>query len=462
MLTNAAIATESATDAAARLVAMYRNPDPFIYDREETARLQLQAIRERFASRRRQIRVLDQRAKDLGTDDIQSLEDLVPLLFSHQTYKSYPETFVRDNKWGLMNKWLDTLSATKIGNIDVSDITSTDAWVARLLEHGHHVLVSSGTSGKASFLNRTELDMSFSPYSTVRFMRLMMNLPEGQRVPSFLLGPRTGAHIFVKQLLVFGEELGRPDATYWLSDLPYTEANVKYQAALRKKAADGSATPAEIQALEAHARERQEHMRQQIESIAAALQKHRHEPVFICGQWLTHFLLMETAHRLGMGDGVLHPDSFTFVGGGTKGAKLPADYREQVARFYGLDHSRNFSIYGMTEISNGMPACAEGRYHVAPWIVPLILDKEGEKLINQPEGIVEGRFAFFDALTEARWGGVITGDKVEVDFSRCPCGRDSPSVLSVMRYTDLPGGGDEDKLSCAGTMASYVRGAIED
>lgn len=460
MSVTTATSNPSAGDAVAQLLAMNDRHDPFAYDPKDIGPLQMQAIRERFELRRKQIRVLDQRAKDLGISEIKSLEDMVSLLFSHQTYKSYPETFVSGNKWSLMNKWLDTLSAVRVGNIDVSDIVSTDAWVARLSEHGHHVLLSSGTSGKTSFLNRTQWDVDFSPTNTVKCMRLMLNVPEGQKQPVFLLGPHIGTHIFVRQLKELAFAFGRPDATYWLGDLAVTEADVKLQAELRRKVNDGSATPADIQALEEHARQRQEYIRVQMDKLAEALEKHRNEPVFIAGLWLPHWLFMEAARRRGMADGLLHPDSFVFFGGGTKGAKLPADYREQITRFHGLDKSRYINFYGMTEITSGMPSCALGRYHIPPWVVPLILDKEGETLINPPAGRVEGRFAFFDVGTQARWGGVISGDKVEVDFSPCPCGRHSPSVLSVMRFTDLPGG--DDKLSCAGTMASYVRGAIED
>src|SRR3546814_10620039 len=57
-------------------------------------------------------------------------------------------------------------------------------------------------------------------------------------------------------------------------------------------------------------------------------------------------------------------------------------------------------------------------YAIPPWIVPLVLDKAGEKLLNPPEGkgVVEGRMAFFDVLADARWGGIISGDKVQVEF----------------------------------------------
>jgi hypothetical protein len=89
-------------------------------------------------------------------------------------------------------------------------------------------------------------------------------------------------------------------------------------------------------------------------------------------------------------------------------------------------------------------------------VVPLVLDDTGEKLVHQPEGLVQGRFAFFDTALEGRWGGVITGDRVTADFSA----RDISVVPgSIERYSILEGG--DDKLTCAGTIDAYVRGVME-
>jgi hypothetical protein len=90
--------------------------------------------------------------------------------------------------------------------------------------------------------------------------------------------------------------------------------------------------------------------------------------------------------------------------------------------------------------------------------VLLILDKDGERLVEAEDGRVEGRAALFDVSIQARWAGVISGDKLTVDHNPCACGRASSGVTSVARYKDLPEG--DDKLTCAGTIDSYVRGAI--
>jgi hypothetical protein len=73
---------------------------------------------------------------------------------------------------------------------------------------------------------------------------------------------------------------------------------------------------------------------------------------------------------------------------------------------------------------------------------------------------VEGRYGFLDLLYEGRWGGLISGDRIEVDFSeRCPCGRYGATILdTIVRYTQLAGG--DDHIGCAGTIDAYVRGAM--
>jgi sirohydrochlorin ferrochelatase len=66
---------------ADQLVELAKSPDPFRGAPTGLAELQLEAIRERFAERRQQIRTLDKRAREMGVNEIRSLNDVVPLLF---------------------------------------------------------------------------------------------------------------------------------------------------------------------------------------------------------------------------------------------------------------------------------------------------------------------------------------------------------------------------------------------
>jgi hypothetical protein len=128
-----------------------------------------------------------------------------------------------------------------------------------------------------------------------------------------------------------------------------------------------------------------------------------------------------------------------------------------VRKFYG--DVFHHGIYGMTESFQPIPRCEGGRYHRPPGMIWLLLDQPGEKLLNAEEGVVTGRFGFLDLLLTGRWGGVITGDKVQIDWGdTCPCGRPGPTILdTITRYMHT---GEDDHIGCAGTIDGYVRGVM--
>jgi len=457
------MSTDNALEVSASAVDQLKRysevKDPFDYDPAAIDHLQLQAIKERFHQCMELIPIVGKQAKDQGIEDINSLHDLVPLLFSHEVYKSYPETFVRNNQWAMMNRWLDTLSSGSVGSIDVSDVDSSESWVERLAENGHHVIVSGGTSGKNSFLNRTSDDFQRAGQSIVQNVALTQRIEAGKRDrPVIMISPSQGAYVFVSLMHSLADAFGRADATYWLDETQEAQQLNDRITALRAKVANGTASPGELTELDAASKTKQEEMQKSVSSLVDALIKHKDEPVLVVGMWYPHYVLVEEARRRGLEDGFLHPESIIFTGGGTKGARMPDDYKEQIAKFYGVDTSRYYGVYGMVEMLTGMIECSAKKYHCQPWVKILILDKPGENLMPVENGRVEGRMAFFDIAVDGRWGGIITGDKVTVDYNPCSCGRKSPQVSNIMRYSDLPDG--DDKLSCAGSMSSYIRGEL--
>jgi hypothetical protein len=448
------------TAALENIRSRFDAEDPYDYDWSSLNDEQLQAVRDLFAQRRGQIRILGQRASETGIEAISADPDIVPLLFADQTYKSYPEVFIKNNQWAMMNRWLDTLSTARIDpTIDVSGVADAETWMDRLRQHDHHPVVSGGTSGKNSFLNRTPEDVRRACESVVRNVGLTQGIkPGAQDRPCILIGPKNGTYIMVNLMRALAEAFARPGQAYWLSEIPLTEADTKRQGELSRKAKDGTATPGELKELKEKAAERQAEMRKSMDDLADALIRHKDEPVMVIGMWLPLWLLMEAARERGLSEGELHPQSTIFSGGGLKGANLPADYREQLGRFFGVAADRYYVPYGMVEMLTGFIQCEHGRYHAPPWVRMLILDQTGERVLEPVNGKVEGRMAFVDLLVEGRWGGIITGDKVDADYTPCACGRRSPGLTAITRYADLPGG--DDKLSCAGTMASYIRGEI--
>lgn len=448
--------------AVAEIRSLLNSAAPYHDAPANLREIQLEALRERFTEKRQQIRVLDRTAKTSGVDAIDRLEDVVPLLFAHTTYKSYPETFIDNKQWSNMNAWLQTLSSFPVRDVDVEGVQDADEWMVRLRAAGHHVFASSGTSGKCSFLDQTAADAQ----DALKIWELGVKqawapvVPANDR-PAFVFFPPIGSHRYCQANGdVYRQHVAPPGELYFLSEEPLRCQPGIRAGQVRRALAAGNALPGEVAAIEAESRAMAEKMSGAMAGIADRIFELRHQPICLMAMWGPLYELVEALRARGLKDGDFHPDTVISMGGGVKGARLPVDFREQIHRFFGVPATSYFSTYGMVEVAGLFPYRHElDAFVTPPWLVPLVLDKAGEKLLNPEDGggVVEGRLALFDLLSEARWGGVISGDKVQVDFTRAG-GFTGPLIRSVARYQDLEEG--EDKLSCAGTMDGYVRGAL--
>lgn len=448
--------------ASAELVRLYDAPDPYACPAPDLVPLQLQAISDLFREYRGRLPVLDQRAEDSRVEQIQSLRDVVPLLFPHSLYKSYPESFVSRGRWDRMSQWLGTVSTVPAGGVvvDVEGIADLDAWIQRLHAAGHLVAVTSGTSGKCALLNHTVADFDFIINTAWRaFLRSVYGIEFDQGTPMFLPMPSTGVHTMNLIFSRLGPAVSGPKEPYFLSDRPATAVEFNKLGSMRRAMIDGLATPSQIAELQEFAAQRQSEMAASLATFADRIVDHARERTLLIGAPQQIFQIMQALEARGVKGEDLHPESGFLAGGGRKADRaLPADYMEQMSEFFG---SRLRELYGMSELSAQFPPCAERRWHCPPTIALLVLDKTGEELLNPAPGdggVVEGRGAFFDVALRGRWGGVITGDNITADFTACPCGRPGPTITRITRYIDLPEG--DDKLTCAGTMDSYVRGVV--
>lgn len=434
--------------------AVAYNQDP-----QELLAKQLKVAQNLFQQRREQIPLVGRRAEEAGIQSINRLEDLVPLLFAHTVYKSYPNAFVEQGRWDRMLQWLNTLSVENTLDVNVDGVKDVDDWIERLWDAGHMVLATSGSSGKCSFLNHTLGDREYKkrhfkystawPYAVANADRKV-----------FWLGPIKGPNSAIESGQFSAQNWGKPGQTYHLTDEPLRISDVSRMAAMRKKMAEGSAEPQEIAAFEAEMQQKSVAGQGALLRLADQILDSRHEPIMVSGMWAQHMTLIARARERGIPDGDFHPQAIIQAGGGIKGVALPDDYKEQVDRFYGKVVRP--AAYGMTELASLMPRCEAGRYHHAPSLIWLVLDRNGERLLTEADaqdGMVEGRFGFLDLIYEGRWGGLITGDKVTLDFkSRCPCGRHGPTLLDNISRFAQPG--EDDHIGCAGTIDSYIRGAI--
>ena len=144
------------------------------------------------------------------------------------------------------------------------------------------------------------------------------------------------------------------------------------------------------------------------------------------------------------------PDSAILTGGGMKGVALPDDFMDVITDFLGVDRIQ--VGYGFSESSTFHWGCSEGRYHVAPWVIPFVLDPETSEPLPRT-GVQTGRAAVYDILLRAHWGGVISGDEVTINWDlQCPCGQASVAFEpDIMRYSEKQGV-EDDRITCAATQ----------
>jgi hypothetical protein len=446
----------TASKASEALLALTVSENPFLQTSTELLPLQLKATEERFKERVEQIKLLQNRAEIGKISEIRTLADVVPLLFAHTAYKSYPESWLFEQKWDRMGRWLDTVSTRRVKPI-AGDIGGLDDWLKRLEEQGHYVSCSSGTSGKCAMMNGTLSDLTFSGKDLLRTIKWTGLRPNHDRrmiglgqVAATARNQATGRPM--------AEAFSPPGYPAFSPNVPpITIGKITEMVVLRKKMADGVAKPSEVAYYEAAAAERAKDMESAVEQAAMALIENRHMPLHVMGMLGPLYKVSELVRAKGYGGKDFQPNSL-FLSGGLKGAQLPADYLELIFETLNLADERVCQAYGMQELSTLSPRCSKGRYHVAPWMLLLLLDESGEHLVEPtPKGEHEGRAAFFDLSLEGRWGGVISGDKIRVTWERCGCGNGSPSINpDIRRYADLAGG---DKIACAGTIDAYVRGA---
>ena len=446
-------------EAVDKLVAFGQTPDCYAVPFSEVRDLQVAAMNERLQERINQIDLIKFRAGDAGIDEIRSRDDIIPLLLPHTAYKSYPESFLAQEKWDRLTKWLGTISTSKVEGIDLTGVDGIDDWIARLEKSGHFVSCSSGTTGKAAMLDSSLADLEWLPVDNIRACTWATGFSPAQDRHFFSLAPVADVARNNVIRTKVGQAYGKPGVElYRLPVPPITIGSIMQMITLRKAMVEGTAMPADIAEYEKNVELREKAIDDAVAAAVDALIEARGEKLFLMGMWGPLYQLAAKIRERGYGRQDFHPENMMYVGGGLKRSQVPPNYREIVYDTFNVRPEHNYQLYSMQEINTIMPRCREGgRYHVPPWLVCLPLNRDADTLLPIDQGEVQGRACFFDLSLDARWGGVISGDRIDVDFGQCACGAQTPSIRdSVVRYADLEG---DDKISCSGTIDAYVRGA---
>jgi hypothetical protein len=431
------------------------------------AGLQLTALQLRFSELRDRIPVLTALVSEQGVDELVDLDDVVPLLFQHSVYKSYPLSLLERNRFDLMTRWLDRVTTVDLADARVSDCDSIDAWLDVLDARTElRVAHSSGTTGAMSFLPRSVGDWDRMG-EALRCGLFQFSDPEGESDHAGeyfnLIWPlhRYG-RVGVTRVpeLTMRHLLGSEDRMHALSNGRMSSDSMFLAGRVRAAAARGELDQLEINPALRARREEFEHDQRELQQslprfIEESIERFRGERVLLMGTWNVLYTMAKAGLERGLSN-VFSRDSLVTTGGGAKGQVVPEDWEESVRSFVGVDRLQH--AYSMTEMTGLNKICEAGHYHFEPWIVPFVLDQDDGRPLPR-EGQQTGRAAFFDLLPDSYWGGFITGDEVTADWTVCACGRTTPHIeRGVERYSEKQGG--DDKITCAAADDAH-RAALE-
>lgn len=431
----------------------------------ELEELQLQGLKRRFAQFRHSVPMLRKLADAEGIDAVDDVDDIVPLLFEHTIYKSYPASLLDNNNFTQINRWLAKLvvpeMAEAILGADVKACRGLDDWFEAMDEQVPMLRFShtSGTSGTISFLPNSIHEFRRTA-NTRRMFVWQMEGPDTPQPDLHFVYPyfRKGylSHLRANEFMV---EALLPDADHYHPAYPTTlSADIqRLGARIRAAHARGTLDRLEIspdliakkKAFDALQAEMPDYLGQFFERKVTELRGQR---IYVAGMWNLLHNMAKAGLARGL-EGVFHPDSYITTTGGAKGMVQPEGWKEDVLRFTGA--RRINEIYAMSEVPSGAHAlCEHGHYHFAPTVIPYVLDPETGRALPR-KGQVTGRAAFYDLSSDIRWGGFITGDEITVEWDKpCPCGQPSKYIARpIARYSELNGG--DDKITCAASEASH-------
>lgn len=424
--------------------------------RDEQEASQMEALQARFGALRDRLPALKAMADEQDIAGITAFDDVAPLLFPHTVYKSYPLSLLENNRFEKLTRWLSRLTTHDLSAVQDKRFDSIDGWLQALDDSTElWATHSSGTTGTMSFLPRSRAE--FEVFFKLQKMNLFECVdPEGAEDhaddhldviwPTFARG-RSGTH---RSAEFFKRDIaGSPDRFHPLHDTAIS-ADVMFLAGrIRRAQSRGELDTLDISpALKARQAEFMELQNNMASSLARLFEKTLTD---LKGRRLLLIGQMAAIHdfaRDGIERGVTNafaPGSIVQTGGGQKGQPMPEDWEQIVQRFTGVP--RLAHTYGMTELNMTCYRCECGRYHIPPWVIPFVLDPDTGAPYPRT-GVHKGRAAFFDLVPQSYWGGFVSGDEVEIDWSVCACGRTTPHLdAHIERYSEKRGG--DDKINCA-------------
>jgi hypothetical protein len=143
-----------------------------------------------------------------------------------------------------------------------------------------------------------------------------------------------------------------------------------------------------------------------------------------------------------------------------EGHRPADDYKEQVERFFGKVIRP--AAYGMTELAQVMPRCEAGRYHRAPGLIWLVLDRDGERVLTAEDGeTASSKAVRLSSTCSTKAAGAASSPATRSRWTSsraAPAGRTGPTLFdSITRFAQV---GRTTTSAARATIDGYIRGEI--
>ena len=428
-------------------------------------RLHLLGLQRRFAHFRGRLAMMDKLAESQNIHAINNIEDVLPLLFGHEMFKSYPASFLDKHRYAQLTTWLGKLTTINVSKVDVSHCRSIDDWmIAISRETALAVCHTSGTSGSMSFLpwSKKEYRSWIAQFPVVLQAFVSPTIAEKLPLNIDCIYPyfRTGglSHTVLNDAVM--EVIAGSEDRFHAASPERLSADIMLFAAGRRVAeAKGQlgqlVIDPELDARRAEFEAQQRTAPAQIDKFMDTMRTQlAGRRIFMLASSPMLYNVAADGLKRGMRK-IFAPNSMIITGGGNKGTVLPDNWLEMVTEFFGVD--RIHYGYGMSEMAGQFMCCEQGHYHASPWVIPYVLDPDTAKPLPRT-GTVTGRFGFYDLIPDTRWGGFVSGDQVTMEWDKsCACGRTTPFISdAIRRYSEIRTDEGEEKLSCAAAPDAYA------
>jgi hypothetical protein len=391
------------------------------------------------------------------------------LMIPDDIFKSYRPSLLDARDFSGMSAWIRNITDRDVGSAG-TEAEDVDAWIEALAQSGLHLVFSSGTSGRMSFVPRRDeawrAFMSFPYLYVPGLLAQRGTLPFGKKLLLQVFAKRTTPNRFLELvekvalkdfdgfflnfaggnqgIQLVGQETARlVKSACFLYEMKMSATAVRsiILGPKTKKEAD------EVDAfLETTVHQKDANYARFIARMNTSAKKKR--KVMIFG---TPYLLKELCERVEKMQGGLRlpRGSRVSFGGGWKsldGGRIPeAELVRLVERTFGIPPVEVVEGYSMTEINALMLRCRSGRYHVPPFLEAVVFDEALEPLSGSD---VTGALGVIDPFATSYPGFLITGDHVRLFDGKCDCGIEGPAILAVERS---PG---REVKGCGGIMAA--------